>query len=78
MNLIPHQITFEDIYVLVTSLHIPVHLLSIVIDALKATSAKLSLKGAELNGWYAFKPLICLKFMSTFQNFYIINMWMPG
>lgn len=66
INLIPKQFTFEDIYILVTGLHIPAQLLSIAAVALKATSAKLYLKGTELNDWYALKPLNCLKFMRTF------------
>lgn len=74
INLFPNQFNFDDIYILVTSLHIAVQLLSLAVVALKATSAKLYLKGTELNGWYAFKPLNCLKFLRTFQNCYIINM----
>lgn len=67
--------TFEDVFILVTSFHIPVVLLSIAVAVLKATSAKLHLKGTELTGWYALKLLTAnsLMFMRTLQNFNIMK-----
>ena len=54
----------------------PAQLLSIAVVALKATSAKLDLKGTELTARYTLKLLTvnCLMFMRILQNFNIMNM----